>query len=316
MRAALVLFIMLAIVPWSGADTTDEPDTGYIIMELDSPRVFAFNTATIASPRGLSGQLQLFGIGSDGNRTLLCLTNVGWAASVDMLFYADAGTRALVAEGRTADGQEARFTVRLQSSYKETVDDEAATRLSALEFPSWQRGAGATTDSVAAYAMARLFVPKRTTAPLFMLALWSIIALSWPLWPRLKVAARHGWEVAVFAAAALSLALVIGMMAVPRTWIYSIGVPAVGGAASASVRHDATTTMSRAWNEVSWNAVGATHGESRFIVIDAASTAGLPLSALDRYRRIRFRTPPTIIIPDSGTAMLAPARLMAWGFDE
>lgn len=326
MRPALALFIMLALVPWSGADTADEADMGHITMELDSPRVFAFNTATIASPRGLSGRLQLFGIGSDGSHTLLCQTGAGWAASIDMLFYADAGMRALTAQGKTADGQTARVTIRLPPVFQETANDEAAVRLSALEFPSWQRGTGsvptssqvpgATADSVASHAMSRLFIPARNTAPLFILALWSVIVLSSPLWPRFRVAARQGWEVVVLTVSALSFAIVIGMMAVPRSWIFSIGVPAVDGSAYASVRYDATTTMSGDWYKVSWEAVDVASDRLRFVVIDSARTAGLPLSALDRYRRIRFRTSPTIVMNDSGTAMLAPAQLIAWGSDE
>jgi len=324
MKAAMLVLMCVALVPCTVADSANEPDIGQITLELHAPRAFAFNTATVASTSGLSGNVSLFGIEADGSRTLLCEANTGWSTTIDMRFYADAGTRALVAEGHTADGQNARATVRLPRGFQSLAGDEAAKRLSALEFPSWRRGAGArlasslvpdtAPEALAAYAMSRLFVSARNMAPLFVLALWSAIVMAAPL--RKRPAARPGRAAAIVAVTALSIALIVGAMAVPHTWLYSIRVPSSSDAASAPVLYDAVTTAGTAWNEVSWQAADAAPVGLHFLLVDAARTAGLPLSALDQYRRIRFRTTPTIVMSESGTAMLAPAALMAWGSND
>ncbi len=334
MRAAMLVLLCIALVPCVVADASNESDTGQITLELHAPMAFAFNTATIASPLGLSGHLRLSGIQADGSRTLLCETSTGWSASIDMRFYADAGTRALVVDGRTADGQLARCTVRLARDFQNLAGDEAAARLSALEFPSWRRGAGpaltsslvpdAAPEALAAYAMSGLFVSARNLAPLFVLALWSALVVLVPLGTRPATATLSGRTRAILALAALSISLIVGAMAVPHPWLYSIGVPAIGDAiseaasdaAATPVRYEALTTAGSAWSGVSWKAANATPGALQFVLVDAARTAGLPLSALDRYRHIRFRTTPTILMSEAGTAMLAPAVLMAWGSDD
>lgn len=337
MKAAMLVLLCVALVPCVVADTSNEPDSGQITLELHVPKAFAFNSATVASPQGLSGDLRLSGIQADGSRTLLCEASTGWSASVDMRFYADAGTRALVVEGRTADGQLARVTVRLARDFQNLAGDETAVRLSALEFPSWRRGTGAepvsilvpdaTPAALATYAMSRLFVSSRNLAPLFVLALWSAVAALTPLVKR-SAAATSGRSLAIVVLAALSISVIVGAMAMPHPRLYSIRVPAASDAASAAindaggaaaatpVRYDAVTTAGPGWSGVSWQSANAAPGAPHFVLVDAARTAGLPLSALDRYRHIRFRTAPTIRMSDSGAAMLAPAMLMAWGSDD
>ena len=335
---AITMALALTQTSRVGADTGGWPDVGNMTISLGPTKAFAFNTAIVASPRGLSGRIELYGIGADGGRTLLCTSSVGWASTVDMRFYADADLRALSAEGHSADGQIMRSTARALPGLAASLADEAAIMLAAPVFPSWERGTGVapasamvgaeTADDMAAFAMSRLFMPWRNRAPLLVLALWSAIVIAMPLiagkW-RQKPAGRRA---ACVVASALVVSLLVAVTALPRPRIYSIGTPAPGvlalgipapeasGTGAPPVRYLPNAASGRGWTDILWDAAEAGTAGLRFILADAAGTAGVPLDSLGPYHRIRFKAAPLIVMLEDGSVVLAPRMMMAWGIHE
>lgn len=325
---AITMALALTLTSRVGADTGGWPDVGNMTISLGPTKAFAFNTAIVASPRGLSGRIELYGIGADGGRTLLCTSSVGWAPTVDMRFYADADLRALSAEGHSTDGQIMRSTARALPGLAASLADEAAIMLAAPVFPSWERGTGVapasamvgaeTADDLAAFAMSRLFMPWRNRAPLLVLALWSAIVIAMPLivgkWQQ-KPAGRRA---ACVVASALVVSLLVAVTALPRPRIYSIGTPAheASGAGAPPVRYLPNAASGRAWTDIFWDAAEAGTAGLRFILADAVGTAGLPLDSLGPYRRIRFKAAPLVIMLEDGSVVLAPRMMMAWGIHE
>lgn len=326
----LMMVVVVALTPPLDADTGSRPDTGTMTLALASPKAWAFNTATVASPRGLSGRIELFGIGADGAATLLCVGSAGWAASIDMPFYADAGLRALTAEGHSADGQIARVTTRLPAGFAASAADEAATRLASRDFPSSQRGtmaapakamvAGGSTDEVAVFAMSTLFTRRRNPGPLVALALWSLVAIAVPLVAMKQQHAPGVSRAAIVVASSLAASLLVANLSTPHPMLYSIGmrspVAVVAEAEPRQLRYAPASIPGEGFGDVSWDAPEAARTGLRFVLADAVGTRGLPLDALQRYRRIRFKVPPVITLPDKGRALLVSGVYMAWGLDE
>jgi hypothetical protein len=208
--------------------------------------------------------------------------------------------------------------------------------------------AGAGQNQAARIAVARLFVTSRRSVTIMVLALWTIVvfaaaSLSGKIQSgevRRKADRQGKHHTVVLAAVLLAASAVTAttFTAGPApAELFAVAV-AAGSGSDADDRNTATpapategtearssllvrrVTSTVSYRSVSWNFPDEAEtrtGGLWFMGIRSPQTAAVPVSALQGYRRLRFKTPPLVVTGPDGRAMLAPAPFMlAWGLHE
>jgi len=298
------------------------------IVDIGSPKAYAFNEARISSHNGVSGLARLYGTGVDGDRALLFESRTGWDDEIVATWYYGPALVSLSFEGFDGDGIAIESTARLKVPVSGTVF-AAASRLSRLGFPFRQfpfgeprpsvalsqlvaAGGNADPEAYARIALDKLFMPGRRAAPLAIMAGWVGLVIVSAQWLVATGYRRKRIALAVCAVAAFSgFAYLLGS---GPAELYRVGLPTASqGAVVPAYEAPMSIADHGGWRALSWG--GET--ELSFIAVRSPLAAAVPVSAFAGFGMIRFARTPLVVTAPDGTAMLAPSSLaMAWAFHE
>ncbi|MBU0929222.1 MAG: hypothetical protein KKA67_15830 [Spirochaetes bacterium] len=346
MRTRLALLARLALAAFMASPAGALP--GSVSIDLGSPRPYAFNEATVRCADGLSERARLVGTGLDGASFLLFEAEFGYADTVSARYYAWPGLSALEFEGFDGDGSPVTAAVRLHAAGFVSGGDPDASELSSLGFPFRQAPLGRppravgedglsalAPEAAARVAASELFAAGRRPFPLAALSLWAVafVAAAAARWKRgpsggLRAVGAPGRERepaplaseawltrAAIASAVFAIALIAAGPA-PAA-LYSLRLPSATGSGSGRALAK-TERLAGGYRSVSWESAAGAEAPGApglaFIGVRSPLSAAVPLEALLRYDRIRFKRPPLVALDSSGRAVLAPGRFaMAWG---
>jgi len=301
--------------------------TALASIDAGEPRPFAFNEATVWSRDGIAGVARLTGIDSGGGRIPLYEATTGYADELTLAYYAWPGLVAIEFEGFSGTGAALSGTFRLRRGGPDADDDTDAMTLAARSFPYRQlptrtprrsiATAGLTAgdpETAARTALAQLFVPGRRAAPLAALIVWTAAAIAFAASAR-KTATIKTAALACAVCAMTALSFALG--SAPAE-LYAVAIAPEPAAASVALTR--RVAGSGAYRELFWSGTaeaGSGPGTLWFIGLRSPRAASVPVAALSRYRRIRFKTAPLVVAGRDGRPMLAAAPfIMAWGIHE
>lgn len=311
---APALALALAVAPCAAT-----PREGLI--DARDARPFGFNRATLSAPRGLSGDVRLFGLSAEGRRSLLFRAELGYAASLSAAYYAWPGLARLELEAEDGDGLPVRASARV--ALRSTGPD-AAAMLPGLSYPFRETPRGSAparldepfpepTDA-ARLAQSRLFAAGRSIPALAALAAWTALALGGALFLGRRrgtgqIPAPAAAIVALAALAASGLALAATR---PRASLYELRLP-LGAAHGLRLER----TAEGAYDRLRWSAEGA-QGRLAFLAVHSPLRDAVPVEAFAELSAVRFASPPTVALGEGDGAFVLAAGpyLAAWGLYE
>lgn len=328
--AALALALATAVAPCMAT-----PREGLI--DIPGARPYGFNQAKLSAPRGLSGDVRLFGLSAEGRRWLLFRAELGYASSLSAAYYAWPGLARLELEAEDGDGLPVRASARV--AFRSSGPDEAAT-LSALSFPFRETPRGSPPvrldeldalfgsapgpgpypaplpepAAAARLAQSRLFAAGRSVPALALLAAWTALAL---VGARLLGRRRGDGSIsapvaAIVALAALAASGLALAAARPRAILYELRLPE-GAAQGPRLER----TAEGAYDRLRWSVNGAA-GRLAFLAVQSPLRDAVPVEAFDELSAVRFAYPPTITLGEREGAFVLAAGpyLAAWGIHE
>jgi len=219
---------LFAAAMLSAAATASLPAQG-LVLEADPGPTWSFRAAILRYRGGLSGPVELYGIGLDGSRTLLFRARPDYATELEARFWMDAGLDSLEAVATAAGGGELRTAIALARA-----DGPDAAALSDARFPyremPWGRAprsadfAGNDPGQASRAASASLFAAGREPRNLAVPAAWAALAVAMALVFRGR--AKRRWPVAASLAGAAAGAVLAAVTVAPRAQIWILEMPA------------------------------------------------------------------------------------------